>query len=407
VLPVAYDIERMRFFRNALLAALILLMSPFAVKAAEGDSVLLTLDSGFTGRPVELAVFGGGAVVSWDSGVLVRPTTLEIVRQSDGGAHLSFADRASLANGAKIRVALGANEAENAMSVTHDGITETILAASADGMITALVPVSAEMIIVPITDAVSADVEDVRASANQTASVPVPTDETILLTLDQGFVGRPVSLDVFDGELTVAWDDKMLIAPTSLRLTRTRGGAAEDQEEAADGVALDFGTHQAVSSDGVFTITHKAYRPPEPSEHPIANVFGADSDAVQASFAGEYLSYSSAACANAVFVPVYENGIMRSGIASWYRYKNCLCAASPDVPKGTRLKVSRQDDPSRFTVVTVNDYGPDRNVHPDRVIDLDYAAFERIGNPRGGVLAVNVEVLSEDDPLYALGDELP
>jgi rare lipoprotein A (peptidoglycan hydrolase) len=46
-------------------------------------------------------------------------------------------------------------------------------------------------------------------------------------------------------------------------------------------------------------------------------------------------------------------------------------------------------------------------VHPDRVIDLDYAAFERIGNPRGGVLAVNVEVLSEDDPLYALGDELP
>jgi rare lipoprotein A (peptidoglycan hydrolase) len=63
------------------------------------------------------------------------------------------------------------------------------------------------------------------------------------------------------------------------------------------------------------------------------------------------------------------------------------------VPKGTKLKVSRQDDPSRFVIVTVNDYGPDRKKHPERAIDLDKVAFTKIGNPRGGVLAVTVEVV--------------
>lgn len=84
---------------------------------------------------------------------------------------------------------------------------------------------------------------------------------------------------------------------------------------------------------------------------------------------------------------------MSEGQASWYKYKNCDCAASPDYAKGTMLKVTRLDDPTRSVVVRVNDWGPERDKHPDRVIDLDYVAFQKIGNPRGGLVGVRVEPL--------------
>ena len=71
------------------------------------------------------------------------------------------------------------------------------------------------------------------------------------------------------------------------------------------------------------------------------------------------------------------------------------------------MVVRRADDPSRFTVVTINDWGPERDKHPERVIDLDKVAFARIGNPRGGVVAVTVDVVSPEDPLWKLADELP
>src|SRR4030043_947087 len=61
--------------------------------------------------------------------------------------------------------------------------------------------------------------------------------------------------------------------------------------------------------------------------------------------------------------------IMTEGIASWYKYKNCDCAASPDYPKGTKLKVTNIKN-NKSVVVNINDWGPDRSVHPDRVVDL-------------------------------------
>ena len=88
-----------------------------------------------------------------------------------------------------------------------------------------------------------------------------------------------------------------------------------------------------------------------------------------------------------------DDEIAETGKASWYAYKGCDCAASPDYPKGTELLVTRLDDPSKHVVVTVNDYGPDRAIHPDRVIDLDSVAFKQLGSLWEGIIFVSVTPL--------------
>jgi len=85
--------------------------------------------------------------------------------------------------------------------------------------------------------------------------------------------------------------------------------------------------------------------------------------------------------------------IMTEGYASWYRYKGCDCAASPDYPKGTKLKVTNLKN-NKSVIVKVNDWGPDRSVHPDRVIDLDVVAFKQIATKSQGLCQVKVELLT-------------
>jgi hypothetical protein len=83
--------------------------------------------------------------------------------------------------------------------------------------------------------------------------------------------------------------------------------------------------------------------------------------------------------------------IMSEGTASWYKYKGCNCAASPDYPKGTKLKVTNTDN-GKSIVVKVNDWGPDRSVFPNRVIDLDAVAFKQIAPRFAGLCKVKVEL---------------
>jgi len=85
-------------------------------------------------------------------------------------------------------------------------------------------------------------------------------------------------------------------------------------------------------------------------------------------------------------------GVMSVGQASWYKYKNGLFAASPDYTKGSSLRVYSLAS-EKYVDVVVNDYGPDRAIHPDRVIDLDYVAFSRLASPGAGVIDVRVEPL--------------
>lgn len=83
------------------------------------------------------------------------------------------------------------------------------------------------------------------------------------------------------------------------------------------------------------------------------------------------------------------------GNASWYKYKNGLFAASPDFPVGTKLRVINLDN-KKFVDVTVNDYGPDRSVHPDRAIDLDAVAFKRLTPLGEGTMKVAIEKLNSE-----------
>ncbi|MFA5020640.1 MAG: septal ring lytic transglycosylase RlpA family protein [Patescibacteria group bacterium] len=82
-----------------------------------------------------------------------------------------------------------------------------------------------------------------------------------------------------------------------------------------------------------------------------------------------------------------------AGRASWYvhpRYRQELMAASTVFPKGTRVKVTNLKN-NKSVVVTIKDYGPDPIRHPDRVIDLNKVAFQKIANTRTGIINVTVE----------------
>lgn len=85
-------------------------------------------------------------------------------------------------------------------------------------------------------------------------------------------------------------------------------------------------------------------------------------------------------------------GVLTVGKASWYAHKAGNFAASPDFPAGSRLRVYNQDN-GKFVDVTINDYGPDRKLFPDRVIDLEKNAFLKIGKLSEGTLNIRVEPL--------------
>lgn len=81
-----------------------------------------------------------------------------------------------------------------------------------------------------------------------------------------------------------------------------------------------------------------------------------------------------------------------SGKASWYGSKKGAFAASPDFPYGSRLRVYNIAN-GKFIDVDVADYGPDRKLHPDRVVDLSRDAFARIADLKTGIVSVRAEVL--------------
>lgn len=85
--------------------------------------------------------------------------------------------------------------------------------------------------------------------------------------------------------------------------------------------------------------------------------------------------------------------ILVTGQASWYAHKKGNFAASPDFPKGSRVRV-RNVATGAYVDVTINDYGPDRGLFPNRVIDLEKNAFSRIAKLGAGIIQVRVEPLS-------------
>jgi D-alanyl-D-alanine carboxypeptidase len=93
---------------------------------------------------------------------------------------------------------------------------------------------------------------------------------------------------------------------------------------------------------------------------------------------------------------ILENkSLMTIGQATWYSYKNGLFAASPDFPSGSKLRVyNLAFGKQKFVDVVINDYGPNRLVHPNRVIDLDKVAFSKLAKTGAGAVDVLIEPLS-------------
>lgn len=88
--------------------------------------------------------------------------------------------------------------------------------------------------------------------------------------------------------------------------------------------------------------------------------------------------------------------LAQEGLASWYRYKNCDCAASTVYPRGTMIRVWRlsEDENEEPVDVIINDFGPDAKRHPDRVIDLDLSVFKKIAKKGSGVIRVRTELIA-------------
>ncbi len=87
---------------------------------------------------------------------------------------------------------------------------------------------------------------------------------------------------------------------------------------------------------------------------------------------------------------LYTDQVLTVGRASWYRFKGGLFAASPDFKAGTILKVTNLAN-NKSVSVTVNDYGPNRQLHPDRVVDLDAVAFSKIASTKDGIIKIKIE----------------
>lgn len=100
-------------------------------------------------------------------------------------------------------------------------------------------------------------------------------------------------------------------------------------------------------------------------------------------------------------------GAPTTGVASFYGWETKgprtasgalwdprkLTAATPYMPFGTRLKVTNLAN-RRSVIVVCNDRGPaKRLVRQGRIIDLSWGAFERLADPRLGLIKVKIEVV--------------
>lgn len=83
-------------------------------------------------------------------------------------------------------------------------------------------------------------------------------------------------------------------------------------------------------------------------------------------------------------------GKSHTGLASWYAHTGTMAAANPWLPMGSYVKVTNKDN-GKSVIVKINDRGP---FGPNRIIDLDKVAFEKIASLGQGVVNVKMEEVS-------------
>ncbi len=228
------------------------------------------------------------------------------------------------------------------------------------------------------------------------------------LYLDRGFLNRPVDLDLPAINLNIAFTQNDIPDPGVLTIiTEASNNKASNKgnEIIGDTVRLHWQTNAPNKPDSaMFTIYTESCAGLENLECAFEQTVQGKTELVKAKeISSEKVSarVKLNSSINLVYIPKTEPesqdpGYMTEGVASWYAYKGCNCAASPDFPKGSYVKVTRTNEPSKSVVVRINDYGPERDIFPDRVIDLDKVAFMRIAPLGAGLTHVKVEPV--DDP---------
>lgn len=82
-----------------------------------------------------------------------------------------------------------------------------------------------------------------------------------------------------------------------------------------------------------------------------------------------------------------KTGKTHTGLGTWYAYTGTLAAASPWLPLGSYVRVTNVGN-GKQVIVKINDRGP---FGPNRIIDLDKAAFQKIASLGAGVISLKVE----------------
>jgi len=212
---------------------------------------------------------------------------------------------------------------------------------------------------------------------------PAKAEVMHVLHLDPGFIGHPVNLDILEGQAFIKWGTGDLAYPSDLYVSVS-----------SSEIEVVWDTSYALAEKGVEIGVKKDYFGFK-NEDAWSDVvletkvpFGEWKKAATREEDGFMITRVGAEVR--VRLALAPRG-MRSGEATWYKYKGGMYAASPDFPKGTKLKVSLEDDSTKSCIVTVNDYGPDRDLFPNRVIDLDSVAFKKLAPLSVGKLKVIVE----------------
>ncbi|MFH1078176.1 MAG: septal ring lytic transglycosylase RlpA family protein [Patescibacteria group bacterium] len=237
------------------------------------------------------------------------------------------------------------------------------------------------------------------AFASVVVSPSFEKKDSVVLYLDWGFVGRPVTLDLFENRIRVSWDAGDLTAPTILMVERERTATTTqgDVTLGEDVAHLTWADPQNLSERGVRVEVRSACTTSDWTTCSSYRLAGSSWTSLTGSWAYGHVRVRSGET---------PSSYMREGKASWYAYRNCRCAASPDFPKGTRVRVTSKLT-GKYTVVRINDWGPERDKFPERVIDLDAVAFKEFAPLGAGVITVSVEPIGPDDPDYAMADAMP
>ena len=98
------------------------------------------------------------------------------------------------------------------------------------------------------------------------------------------------------------------------------------------------------------------------------------------------------------------NEVKNVTIASWYDYtlngidwsKDHFTGASREFTRGTIVEVKNIANGKTVNVL-INDYGPDEEIHPDRLLDLSSSAFKEISSLQRGVIEVEYREIGQGE----------